>query len=201
MRPLLWTDRRAAACAACLLTWAVSVELGTSRRASRVAASASEANETVVDTSTSRLFDAAAVVAIVGGFAASLTATGASVRARRTSYVVGLGLLGGSGLLSAFSRRHLGRFHRSSLTVHAGHELVETGPYRRVRHPLYAATVGTFLGLGAVLGNWFSFGLAGLPTLALVHRIRVEEHMLDGVFGSQYERYREGTYRLLPGVW
>jgi len=110
-------------------------------------------------------------------------------------------MLAGSALLSASARQHLGRFHRDSLTVHSDHELVDTGPYRHVRHPLYAATIGAFVGCGAVLGNWISIGLAGLPTAALIHRIGVEEDMLVDAFGSQYVRYRERTARVLPGVW
>ena len=89
----------------------------------------------------------------------------------------------------------------TALTVHADHELVETGPYQRVRHPLYTATIGVFVGIGAVLGNWISLALAGLPTLALVHRIHVEEDMLVKAIGTDYLRYRERTARLVPGVW
>ena len=104
-------------------------------------------------------------------------------------------------MLSASARRHLGRFHRDALTVHADHQLVETGPYRRVRHPLYTATIGVFVGIGAVLGNWISLALAGLPTLALIRRIHVEEDMLVKALGPDYLRYQERTARLVPGVW
>ncbi len=201
MRPLVWTDRRAAAGAACAVVWLVPIELGTSRRASRTAVVANDATERVVDTSTSKLFDAAAATAVAGGVAASLARPSASIRGRQASYVGGLVLLCGSGTLSVFARRHLGRFHRDSLTIHQDHELVETGPYRHVRHPLYTATIGVFLGLGAVLGNRISLGLAALPTIALIHRIRVEEAMLFETFGSRYLCYRHRTARLVPGVW
>lgn len=147
------------------------------------------------------MFDAAATTALIGGLAASLRLTKSTIRLRRGSYVAGLLLLGGAGALSAAARRHLGRFHRDSLTVHSDHELVDTGPYRRVRHPLYAATIGVFVGLGAVLGNRVSLALAILPTAALVHRISVEERMLVEVFGESYRRYCGQTHRLLPRVW
>lgn len=201
MRPLIWTNRRAAGGAAFIFAWLMSVELGASRRASRDAAASDNAGEWVVDTSTSRLFDGAAAVAIAGGLVASLARPQASIRAPRSAYVGGLLLLGGSGVLSVFARRHLGRFHRDSLTVHENHELVETGPYRRVRHPLYTATIGVFLGLGAVLGNWISVALAALPTYALVRRISIEEDMLSEALGSRYLKYRQRTVRLVPGIW
>ena len=74
------------------------------------------------------------------------------------------------------------------LTIHSDHSLVESGPYQHVRHPLYAATIGVFVGIGAVLGNWFILGLAGLPTLALIHRIKIEEDMLLKALGPDYLR-------------
>jgi protein-S-isoprenylcysteine O-methyltransferase Ste14 len=201
VRPLVWTNRRAAASAACVGAWLVSVELGTSRSASREAAPSDDACERVVDTSTSRLFDAAAATALVGGLAASLSLTKPTIRMRTGSYVAGLSLLGGAGALSVAARRHLGRFHRDSLTVHSDHELVDTGPYQRIRHPLYTATIGVFVGFGAVLGNWVSLALAALPTAALVHRIAVEERMLVETFGDEYVRYCARTHRLLPRIW
>ncbi len=199
MRPLLWTDRRAAAVAAGLLGWLISIELGTSRAASRSADD--DADERVIDTSTSRLFDAAAGVAMVGAVASSLAATRATVRARRSCFGAGLIVLAGSGFLSVVARRHLGRFHRDSLTVHGDHELVDSGPYEHIRHPLYTATIGVFVGGGAVLGNWISLALAALPTAALVHRIHVEEDMLLGALGTSYSDYCSRTARLVPGCW
>lgn len=179
----------------------MSVELGTSRSASREAAASDDASEHVVDTSTSKLFNAAAAAALVAGLAASLRLTKATIRARHVSYASGLLSLGGAGALSVAARRRLGRFHRDSLTVHSDHELVDTGPYDRIRHPLYTATIGVFVGFGAVLGNWISLALAALPTAALVHRIAVEERMLVETFGDEYVRYCARTHRLLPWIW
>ena len=79
--------------------------------------------------------------------------------------------------------------------------MVDTGPYRNVRHPLYVATIGVFLGLGATLGHWLSVAFAMLPTGALIHRIRVEEAMLGEALGESYDAYRRRTRRLVPGVW
>lgn len=184
-----------------ILGWLLAIELGTSRTASRAAANDSNADEQVVDTSTSRVVDVAGSAAIVGGIAASLTLPSTHIRARRTSFATGLLLLGASGGLSWLARRHLGRFHRDSLTVHADHELIETGPYGLIRHPLYSATIGVFVGIGAVLGNWASLGLALLPSMALAHRIKVEENMLIGALGAEYADYRDRTKRLVPWIW
>ncbi len=183
------------------LGWLLSIELGTSRTASRAAANKATSTERVIDTSTSHLVDAAATAAIVGGTAASRALPSGLIQARRTSFATGLALLCGSGALSWFARCHLGRFHRDSLTVHADHELIDTGPYRLIRHPLYSATIAAFAGIGAVLGNWASLGLALLPTWALAHRIKVEEDMLIDALGSSYTDYRNRTKRLVPRIW
>lgn len=183
----------------------MSIELGTSRSASRSAADTSNAhgptNERVVDTTTGKVFDAAAAVALVGGLAASGAIPDASLRHRRFSFFAGIFALLGSCFLSATARRHLGRFHRDSLTVHADHELVDTGSYQRVRHPLYTATIGVVVGIGAVLGNKISLALAVLPTLALLRRIQVEEEMLADALGPSYLEYCRRTERWIPGVW
>jgi len=198
---LIWTDRRAAAIALCAISWVISIELGTSRRATREASKAPNALERVVDTRTSRIFDLAAATAIAGGLGASLTQPRTSIRRPKLAFSVGLILLVGSSLLSTAARQHLGKFHRDSLTVHQDHELIETGPYRRVRHPLYTATIGVFIGMGAVLGNWISVGLAALPLTALIHRIKVEEKMLTKTLGERYTNYSERTDHLIPGIW
>lgn len=198
VKPLIWSDRRAGLAAAGTVGWLVAIEATTSRTASRRAADAPD--EQVVDTATGSIFDACAAVALIGGVASSVT--GGSVIRRRCAVLIGgLVALVGSGVLSTVARRHLGRFHRDALTIHGDHELVDTGPYARIRHPLYTATIGAFVGIGAVLGTRVSLLLAALPTGAIVHRIRVEEPMLVAALGEQYEAYAQRTNRLIPAVW
>ncbi len=155
-----------------------------------------------VDTATGWVFDGAVAVAMTIGVVASLALRGLTIAPPMASLGLGIGLMIAALALSAAARRHLGRFHRHVLTSHHDHELVATGPYRYVRHPIYSATAIAFLGIGAALGNWVSLVvLAVLPTGALVHRIRVEEAILLGRLGSTYERYCAGRARLVPGLW
>lgn len=201
MQPLIWSSRLARGLVLAVFAWLVSIELGSSRTASKNAAAQSNTGETVVDTTTSRVFDAAALTHLLAGLLASRLLPPGLIRARRTVFAFGLALLAGSGALSSWARRHLGRFHRADLTVHEDHSLVDTGPYESIRHPLYLATASALVGTGAVLGNWVSIGTAGLPTAALVRRIAVEESMLEGHLGTRYATYQARTKRLLPGVW
>ena len=201
MQPLIWSSRLARGVALLVGAWLVSIELGSSRTASRTAAATDQTGETVVDTATGRVFDAAALIHILGGFLASRLLPSGLVRARRTVFALGLALLTGAGALSSWARRHLGRFHRDDLTVHDDHSLVDTGPYESIRHPLYLATASALVGIGAVLGNWVSIATAGLPTAALVRRIAVEEAMLESHLGTGYVAYQARTKRLVPGIW
>ncbi len=199
MRPLIWTNRADGALAGILIAWLLATELGTSRIATRQAAA--DDSERVVDTSTSRLCDAALGLALVGGVAASRRHPRSAFVHQRAAFVAGSAAVLASGALSTVARRHLGRFHRDALTVHADHVLVESGPYSSVRHPLYTATIGAVAGIGLLLGSRVSLGLAALPASALVKRIGVEEAMLTEALGEVYVAYSSRTARLIPGIW
>ena len=201
MQPLIWSSRLARGVVLVVFAWLASIELGSSRTASKNAAAHDNTGETVVDTATGRVFDATALFHLLAGVLASRRLPSGSIRARRSVFTLGVTLLIGAGALSTWARRHLGRFHRDDLTVHDDHWLVDTGPYESVRHPLYLATTSALVGTGAVLGNWVSIATAGLPTAALVRRIAVEESMLERHLGPDYESYRARTERLVPGIW
>lgn len=79
--------------------------------------------------------------------------------------------------------------------------LITSGPYRRIRHPIYTAFI---LILGSTLfisSNWL-IGLcwAGMVTLEVFSRISFEESLLIEFFGEQYREYMKDTGRLLPKV-
>jgi protein-S-isoprenylcysteine O-methyltransferase len=96
----------------------------------------------------------------------------------------------------------LGRFFTVDVAIHTGHELVERGPYRVLRHPSYTGALLAFVALGLTFGSWPALALATLPVLAvLLWRMRVEERALAGHFGEAWRAYAARTWRLLPGVW
>jgi protein-S-isoprenylcysteine O-methyltransferase Ste14 len=76
-----------------------------------------------------------------------------------------------------------------------------TGPYARVRHPLYAGVLGLWLGMSVGLHSTLSTLVAVcfvLPTYFAY--VRIEERLLEHAFGVQYRRYRERVPRFLPRV-
>ena len=110
-------------------------------------------------------------------------------------FVVGLAL-------RWYSIFYLGRFFTVDVAIAEGHELIETGPYRFIRHPSYTGALLAFLGFGLTLGNW----LAGLCLLfpiatAFLWRIHVEERALHQALGEPYRNYVARTKRLLPYVY
>jgi protein-S-isoprenylcysteine O-methyltransferase Ste14 len=85
-----------------------------------------------------------------------------------------------------------------TVATRARHELVTAGPFRWVRHPLYATGTTFFASLSVVAANWF-MGLASLSVLVmLLVRLPEEEGRLLERFGGEYAEYMERTGRLLP---
>lgn len=96
----------------------------------------------------------------------------------------------------------LKHFFTVDVALSAGHQLITTGLYRRVRHPSYSGLLLMMTGLGLAMNDSFSFMAAVLPFLiALLYRIRVEERMMEKEFGEHYRVYAGRTARLFPGLF
>ena len=105
-------------------------------------------------------------------------------------------------LLRAWAVRELGRFFKFTVVVQAGHRVVDTGPYRLIRHPSYTGLLAIELGLGIMLGTWLSIPACLLPPLvAFAIRLLTEERVLARELGEPYRAYMARTRRLIPGVW
>ena len=72
-----------------------------------------------------------------------------------------------------------GRFHQALVTIQSDHQVINSAPYRLVRHPMYAGSAVAFLGLGLALGTWPGLVLVFVGTLpAMIRRPWVEENAL-----------------------
>lgn len=117
-------------------------------------------------------------------------------------FAIGIATLLFGLVIREWSHRTLGRFHQAVVTIQADHQLVATGPYRHVRHPMYAGSVVAFLGVGLALGTWPALALSFLGTLpAVLRRIHVEERALAASLGRRYHDYAGTRARLIPRVW
>ena len=96
----------------------------------------------------------------------------------------------------------LKRHFTVDVAIAADQSIVRDGIYRFVRHPAYAGSLLSFLGLGLFFGNYFSLLIIFLPICAaFVHRIRIEEKALTAHFGEAYTDYCASTKRLIPGIF
>ena len=106
-----------------------------------------------------------------------------------------------AGLLFAMqARRRLGRNWSGTVTVKEGHELVTSGPYRFVRHPIYTGLLGAFLGSAIALGEWRGLVATALVLLSFLRKIRLEERWMHERFGDAWARYRARVPALVPGL-
>jgi protein-S-isoprenylcysteine O-methyltransferase Ste14 len=99
---------------------------------------------------------------------------------------------------SVWARVHLGKFWSSRVTLKEGHQLIQSGPYARVRHPIYSGIALAMLGTALFSGQWR--GLIGASIFIVGHwlKSRREEALLTSQFGTEYEEYRGRTGSLLP---
>jgi protein-S-isoprenylcysteine O-methyltransferase Ste14 len=104
-------------------------------------------------------------------------------------------------LLAVSARRHLGQFWSGEITQKVGHQLIRTGPYRFVRHPIYTAMLGMFVGMAIVSGDLHAFVAVVVIGFAYVRKIRLEEKNLTELFGATYDDYRRRTRALVPWIY
>ena len=114
------------------------------------------------------------------------------------------GMLTMSGFLIIFylSHKHLARNWSVTLEIRKDHKLVDTGIYKRTRHPMYTSFWLWGFAQFLLIPNWIA-GLAGLASVAWLYfsRIEHEEAMMRSQFGEAYEAYCERSYRLLPKIF
>lgn len=97
---------------------------------------------------------------------------------------------------------YLGNFFTVDVAVVADQHVINTGPYRFIRHPSYLGAIGAFLGLGLTMNNWIALIVLVVPiTAVFLHRITVEESALQAGLGDAYTQYMKNSWRLVPGLY
>ena len=82
-----------------------------------------------------------------------------------------------------------------------GQQVVQTGPYKYVRHPGYVGGILMAIGFGLVFGSLWSLIPAGVTTVILVLRTYLEDNMLKKELPGYLEYTKKVKYRLIPVVW
>ena len=110
--------------------------------------------------------------------------------------------MGGAVALFASSSRALGKNWSLVARTRSDHELVRSGPYSRVRHPIYLGMLLFLLGLAAALGHWIAL-IVAVPIFLVgtAIRTRIEDGLLEQSFGDVFRDYRSSTPALIPRLF
>jgi protein-S-isoprenylcysteine O-methyltransferase Ste14 len=103
-------------------------------------------------------------------------------------------------LFAAWAKARLGRLFSPQLGVQEEHQLITTGPYAVVRHPIYLGLIDFILGSSLFWNDIALLGVAVLYIAFFTVQIRVEEGIFARHFGEEWERYRATTPALFPRV-
>ena len=103
-------------------------------------------------------------------------------------------------LMAAWARRYLGTNWSSTVTIKEGHELVTTGPYALVRHPIYTGLLLAFVGSAIAGGEWRGVLAVAIAFWALWRKLRIEEQWMHEQFGEAYQAYCRRVSALIPYV-
>jgi protein-S-isoprenylcysteine O-methyltransferase Ste14 len=104
-------------------------------------------------------------------------------------------------VLAVWARVHLGRNWSGEIAIKVEHQLIRSGPYRFLRHPIYTGLLAMYVGPAIVTGEWLALIGVVMAGLAYWRKIRLEEAALEVAFGSEYDAYRRATWALVPGLF
>jgi protein-S-isoprenylcysteine O-methyltransferase Ste14 len=112
--------------------------------------------------------------------------------------LVGVVLLWIGIALALWARWHLGQYWSGRITIKEGHKLIRTGPYARLRHPIYTGLVLAASGTAIEKDQWRCVAAVGVILLGFWIKARREEALLNKEFGAEFDEHRRSTGFLLP---
>jgi protein-S-isoprenylcysteine O-methyltransferase Ste14 len=86
------------------------------------------------------------------------------------------------------------------VTLQEKHQLIQSGIYGHIRHPLYLSLLLAAPGFALVFANWLIFPILLVTVIFVTRRVRDEENLLEGHFGERFLKYKRGTWILIPLV-
>ncbi|HEY5694360.1 MAG TPA: isoprenylcysteine carboxylmethyltransferase family protein [Gaiellaceae bacterium] len=113
---------------------------------------------------------------------------------------IGLALFASGLLFAVWARVHIGRNWGTPMTQKHEPELVTSGPYRLVRHPIYSGILVAGLGTAVAL-SWWWLAAFGLAAIYFLYAATVEERFLSEQFPATYPVYKQATRMLVPFVF
>ncbi len=102
---------------------------------------------------------------------------------------------------AVWARLHLGRYWSARIALAENHQLIQTGPYRLVRNPIYLGGLVAVLGTAVVEGEVRGILALVLILIAFLCKIRLEERWLRERFGPSYLEYQKRVKALIPFIY
>jgi len=102
---------------------------------------------------------------------------------------------------AVWARVHLAGNWSGTVTLKQDHELVRSGPYAVVRHPIYTGILLAVIGAVVANDRWSAVLALALMAAAFLRKIATEERFMAEAFGPAYAEYRRATARLVPYLW
>jgi protein-S-isoprenylcysteine O-methyltransferase Ste14 len=118
-----------------------------------------------------------------------------------TTAYVGLAITATGLAFAVLARLYIGKNWSALIQVKEGHELIQTGPYALVRHPIYSGLMLATFGTAIAYGELSGFLAFIMVVAAWSYKSRLEESAMVEQFGTQYETYRTHVKGLVPFVW
>ena len=124
------------------------------------------------------------------------------IYAKPSGQYIGVALIGLGILIRLLAIYTLGQYFTVDVTIRPNHRIKTDGLYKYLRHPSYAASLLSFVGMGITFNNWLSLVLlVGAVLVVFINRIRVEETVLIEHFGAEYIAYKNVTPGLIPFIY
>jgi len=100
--------------------------------------------------------------------------------------------------IALWARWHLGQYWSARVTLKENHQLIRTGPYAHLRHPIYSGIDLAAIGGALAIDRWRCVAGVGLIVLGYWIKARKEESMLFGQFGEAFKEHCQRTGFLIP---
>jgi len=100
--------------------------------------------------------------------------------------------------LAIWARHDLGKNWSAQVIIREGHELIRSGPYARIRHPIYTGILTAMAGTAIAIGEYRAIMGLAVATIGFFFKAKREEQFMTLEFGSAYEEYKRATGLFLP---
>jgi protein-S-isoprenylcysteine O-methyltransferase Ste14 len=100
-----------------------------------------------------------------------------------------------------WARQHIGKYWSARVSIVSEHKLIRTGPYARLRHPIYTGILTALAGTALVVGQYRALVGLGISLLGFAMKAKKEEAYLAARFGREFGEHRRRTGFLLPKIF